>query len=572
MSKYRIIRDIKIIMYIIRKAKLFTVFVFLFTLHFQLSAQGKLGQRINMPRFEQASIRQIFGVLKEQGFAFSYNSRLFQIDSLVSTTPFDGLCIDYLEKMLGPNYGFKETSSHIIITYAPQRMDVDVNMNVHETRAVISGYVRDLRTEKAIADASIYDKYAFNTSTLSDKNGYFLLDIKKPGHTVAIVWSKANYKDTSMMMLLPIEALKLAEKKKTGFYSMHDSKKSIFNSFFGRLFTGSSQRVQSVNLGGFFAYSPFQLSLTPGLSTHGSLESQVVNNFSLNIIGGSTAGVDGTELGGVFNVNQYDMQGMQVAGVLNVVGGNVHGLQMSGGGNVILHNFSGTQLGGIWNTADTLKKGFQAVGVVNRVNESNGTQIAGAMNISRGYAGSQIAGGINIANKVKGIQLAGLLNIADSSDYPIAVLNLIKKGHKQLSFQIDDSHFLSTQFRSGGRVLYSLIGIGAYVSQPDMRYATEFGLGAQLLNRRKFGLATELVQRMNFDDRMHMQDAQRFSLRIIPSWKMTKHWHIYAAPSFIYSEATASKTVSGVQWKAWESDRFKNTFHAGGSIGLSYVF
>ncbi len=560
-------------MYIVRKAKLFAILIFVFTLHSQLFAQGQLGKPINMAPFEQVSIGHIFSILEDRGFEFSYNSRLFRIDSLVSTKSFNGLCIDYLEEIFGSNYAFKETSSHIIITYAPQRMAVEVNMNTHEAnRAIISGYVRDLRTEKAIANASIYDKFTFNASTLSDKNGYFLLDIKKPGHTVAIALNKANYRDTSLMLLLPIEALTLGEKRKMGFYSMHDSEKNIFNNFFGRLFTSSSQRVQSMNLGGFFAYSPFQLSLIPGLGTHGSFESQVVNNFSLNIIGGSTAGVDGTELGGVFNVNQYDVRGVQLSGVLNAVGGNVIGLQMSGAGNVIMHNFSGMQLAGIWNTVDSLKKGFQGAGVVNIAKESRGIQVAGAMNISRGYTNNQIAGGINIADKVRGIQLSALLNIADSSDYPIAVLNLIKKGRKQLSFQVDDSRLLSLQFRSGGRVLYSLIGMGTYVNQSDMQYATEFGLGAQLSDKRKFGLAIELVQRMNFDNQMHIQDAQRFSLHVIPSWRLTEHWHIYAAPSFVYSEPTASNTIQGIHWKAWGSDRFQSTFHAGGAVGFSYLF
>lgn len=62
------------------------------------------------------------------------------------------------------------------------------------------------------------------------------------------------------------------------------------------------------------------MSLTPGLSTHGFFNSQIVNTFSLNLIGGATAGVDGTELAGGFNVNQYDMRGAQFAGVINVVG------------------------------------------------------------------------------------------------------------------------------------------------------------------------------------------------------------------------------------------------------------
>jgi len=77
---------------------------------------------------------------------------------------------------------------------------------------------------------------------------------------------------------------------------------------------------------------------------------------------------------------------------------------------------------------------------------------------------------------------------------------------------------------------------------------------------------------MNFDSQMHIQDAQRFSLHVIPSWRLTEHWRIYAAPSFVYSEPTASNTIQGIHWKAWGSDRFQSTFHAGGAVGFSYLF
>ncbi|MFD1770080.1 hypothetical protein [Sphingobacterium suaedae] len=574
MSKYRIIRNLKIIIYIIRKAKLFGAFLFFLTVHWQSVAQGKLATHVNMPRFEQTSLREVFATLNEKyAIEFSYHSHLIQLDSSVSVRSYKGLCIDYLERILGGQYAFKETATHIIITYAPQRMDVVVDMNTDDrNRAVVSGYIRDLRTDEAIANASIYDKFTYDASTLSNQEGYFQLDIKKPEHVVAISLSKANYKDTSLMLLLPIDALKLSNKKmKMGFYREHDLEKNVFNNFFGRLFTNSSQRVHSMNLGGFFAYSPFQMSLTPGLSTHGFFESQVVNNFSLNVIGGSTAGVHGTELAGAFNVNQYDVHGAQFSGVFNVVGGHVRGLQMAGGANVILHNFYGTQIAGIWNNTDTLKRGIQLAGGVNLADGSHGMQTAGIANISRGIAGSQIAGGINIADKVSGIQLAGLLNVADSSDYPIAVFNFIRNGKKEVSIQLDESRLLSAHFRSGGRVLYSMLGLGRYIEHPDMGYAVEFGLGARLLEKRRFALATELVQRSNFNDKFRHQEAQRYALRVIPSVRLTNHWQIYFAPSFNYSEATSDLQI-GRQWNVWGDKRNKNTLHFGGAVGLSFVF
>ncbi|MBD1421863.1 peptidase associated/transthyretin-like domain-containing protein [Sphingobacterium chuzhouense] len=559
MSKYNIIQHIKIIIYIIKKAKLFAAFLCFFVV--QLSAQSRLSETINMPHFEQASLRQIFGVLKEkQHLEFSYDSRLLTMDSILSKQSFKGLCIDYLEYLFGTDFAFKETASHIIISYAPQRMAINADVNTNEkNRAVVSGYVRDLRTNRAIADASVYDKLTLNTSTLSDKNGYFTLDIKKPDHLIAISLNKTNYRDTSVMFLLPVEAIVLRDKK-TGYYRAAQDSKNVFNNFFGKFFTTTSQHIQSTNLNGFFAYSPFQVSLTPSLSTHGLFNAQVVNKFSLNIIGGSTAGVNGTELAGGFNVNQYDMRGAQFSGVLNIVGGDMKGVQMAGAGNVLLHNLKGLQMAGVWNTSDTLKKGAQVTGGMNITNESAGLQLAGAMNISHEKAGSQVAGGINVAKKVTGIQLAALLNIADSSDYPIAVLNLIKYGRKEILLQMDESRLISFRFRSGGRVMYSVIGIGCYLEQKDLQYGAEFGLGAFLIDRQKFSLATELVQRYNFNKRLHFHDAFRSTFSVIPHWHITKHWHLYTAPSLAYSESTTS------------DNKLPGTFHLGGAMGVSFAF
>ena len=54
----------------------------------------------------------------------------------------------------------------------------------------------------------------------------------------------------------------------------------------------------------FFETRPFQVSLVPGLGSHGKMSGQVVNNFSLNVFGGYTAGTNGSELGGLFNIDK----------------------------------------------------------------------------------------------------------------------------------------------------------------------------------------------------------------------------------------------------------------------------
>src|SRR5690606_12887018 len=161
---------------------------------------------------------------------------------------------------------------------------------------------------------------------------------------VTIALSKENYRDTMLVLILPVEILQASKGKRIGYYHANDSNKTISNSAFGRFFTSSRQRIQNLNLGGFFVYSPFQVSMTTGLSTHGLYSSQVLNKVSLNIIGGYTAGVTGAELAGGFNVNQYNMHGVQLAGLSNVVGGNTSGFQAAGFGNVGLNKLTGVQV------------------------------------------------------------------------------------------------------------------------------------------------------------------------------------------------------------------------------------
>jgi len=566
----------KIILYIIRKSKLFAISALMSLNYLCVYAQNKLSNNIRLPNYEQTSIREIFNRLKqEQAVLFSYNSSLIDLDKEVSVPPHQGLLIDYLTKLLGEKYSFKETDSHIIITYAPQRMDVStVDMDTTKNnRMRISGYVKDIRTARPVDFVTVYDRTTFQASTLTNKKGYFELDIKNPEHTFTLALSKENYRDTVLVLLLPVEISHVAKGRKIGYYYSSDSLKTISNSAFGSFFTSSRQRIQNLNLGGFFVYSPFQISMTPGLSTHGLFNSQVVNKFSLNIIGGYTAGVTGTEFAGVFNVNQFDMRGFQLAGVSNVVGGDVKGFQAAGVGNIGLNKLSGVQMAGVWNSVDTILSGVQLSGVVNVANNATqGVQFAGVMNISKDQVGSQVAGVLSMAKKVNGIQFA-VVNIADSSDYPIGVFNWVKNGSRRLTLGIDESSFVSLNFKSGGRVMYSVLGLGTYLNNTNVKYGIETGLGAHLLQRERFTLSTEIVHRIQFDKNFEYHDANRSSVRIVPAINLGRHLQVYAAPSFTYAEAVEPQVgTKGAIWKFWGADPTRNTLHGGGTMGLTYIF
>ncbi|MGO1596330.1 MAG: hypothetical protein ACTHZ1_06140 [Sphingobacterium sp.] len=568
-----------------------------------LYSQTGLSSHIQLPKFEGETVREVFDVLrKEQSVLFSYNSNLLDLDKEVHTDRYKGLLINYLEKLLGEKYSFKETNSHIIITYAPKRMDistVDID-TTKNNRTMISGYVKDIRTNKPISFVTVYDRGRFRASTLTEKSGYFELDVKHPENSFTIALSKDNYRDTMLVLLLPIELSN--EERKIGYYPTSDSSKTISNSALGRFFTSSRQRLQNLNLRGFFVYSPFQISMTPGLSTHGFFNSQVVNKFSLNIIGGYTAGVTGMELAAGFNVNQFDMHGVQFAGLSNMVGGNIKGFQAAGIGNVGLNKLSGIQVAGIWNSADTIESGaqltggisrattvhggqvaglmnitkdqasIQLAGGINKAKKVNGTQVAGFMNIATDEAFIQVAGGVNIAKKVHGVQLA-VVNIADSSDYPIGVFNWIRTGSRQLSLGVDESEFVALNFKSGGRVMYSILGLGTYLTDANLQYGIEVGIGAHLMKGTRFTLSTELGNRIHFDKDFKHNEAHRSTLRIIPAVNIGSHLQVYAAPSLTYSQAIHPEPgVKGTTWKFWGADPKRDTFHGGGSVGLTYIF
>ncbi len=535
-------------------------------------AQQKLAATVNMPAYPKTTVGEVFKVLKEQqDVLFSFNGNILQLDSILYPQAYRGTLYGYLDGLLGKEYSFKELGRHIIVQYTPQRMSVDVEVHTPaKNRAVITGYVKNIRTNNPVANASIFDRSAL-LSTLSDDNGYFELDVKKKSSLIAVNVSKETFRDTSVMVIFPIEA-RVGHKKKReyGYFEGYEEDHGLYRSFFGRVFLSPAQRIQSMNLGGLFLYSPYQISMTPGLSSHGFIRSQIVNKFSLNIIGGATAGVSGVELGGVFNINQYDMRGVQVGGVFNAVGGNVGGAQLAGIANRVFASVNGVQVAGVINKADTVR-GVQLAGIANTAKEAKGTvQIAGLLNNSAADVGIQVAGIVNKAKGVKGFQLAGIVNIADSNDYPIGLLNLIKNGERNLSLAIDEESYLGLQFRSGGRVLYSILSVQAALADDGQsKYAFEAGLGAVLLRRKKFSVRGEIVSRNHLTDKFKMLDNHRSSFRIIPAYQLSNSLSLFLAPSFNYAEKDEdAPSAAGTQWKAWRRDRTRNTFYGGGMAGL----
>jgi hypothetical protein len=319
----------------------------------------------------------------------------------------------------------------------------------------------------------------------------------------------------------------------------------------GRFLLSTKQQVQSLNLKHFFTTRPFQVSLTPGLSSQGKMSGQVVNNFSLNVLGGYTAGTNGVEIGGLFNIDKKEVKYFQAAGIVNVDGGKMKGFQVAGINNTVLDTsygfqaaginnlvkgkFAGFQAGGIYNHVADSVKGVQAAGVANFAKRKlSGAQFAGVGNISNKETdGVQIAGVFNYSKKLRGVQI-GLINVADTSEgYSIGLINVIIKGYHKLSFSTNEIVNINAAFKTGNSRLYSILQAGVNAGSSNRVYSFGYGLGSELnLNKKKtLSLNPELTSQYlylgswdytNILNRIHLN----FNV------KLGKYVSLFAGPAF----------------------------------------
>jgi hypothetical protein len=347
-------------------------------------------------------------ITKSNKIYFSYSSNYIPKDSIVSINVKNNTVKEVLDILLSEKFEYRESNNYIILRPAPNRLVlVPQEVTDKDNWYTVEGRVMDERTGAKIYQASVYEKRLLS-STLTDRDGYFKLRLRKSENEIALTVSKELYRDVTLV-ILPSTIVHPGGKEG---YSTDDPQK-VERTVLGRLFISSRQKIQSLNLSGFFTDRPFQASLTPGLSTHGMFNSQVVNKFSLNLVGGYTTGTEGFEMAGVFNINKQNVSFLQIAGGFNVVGGNLKGVQVAGVSNTVMSKVEGVQIAGVINDVRGSTDGVQIAGVLNKVKQDvDNVQIAGAINSVEGSVkGIQIAGAINtVKDTLEGVEIAGAIN------------------------------------------------------------------------------------------------------------------------------------------------------------------
>ncbi|GAA4794155.1 hypothetical protein GCM10023231_23140 [Olivibacter ginsenosidimutans] len=529
------------------------------TAGFAVFSQNYLYQPVTVHVNHQKLADVLANIGQQGGFHFAYSSGIIPADSLVVLQNFKGDVKTALNLLIGDGYAYQQSPNHLIIRPAPFKLTL-MPEEVGEGKRVytIKGTVVDEQTGRGIYQASVYEKRLL-VGTLTDKKGRFKLKLKtKDGGPMVLTVSKQLYKDTTTVFL---PTANLTDKSQNSRYGYMDGDgNAAANTALGRLFLSSKQRLNALNLGNFFAYMPVQISLTPGLSSHGMMSGQVVNKFSANLIGGYTAGVNGVEVAGIFNMDRYHVQYVQAAGAINVVGSNLSGVQLAGIYNKVLDSLKGVQAAGLFNLVKQEAKGVQLAGFANSAHELKGLQIAGGLNRTK--------------NNHHGVQF-GIVNIADTtSGISIGLVNIIGNGFKRLSIATNEVHYAELAFKSGDAKLYSVISVGLGAWNGGKAPITGFGIGHEFNpHEKQHYFAAELVAQQVYGKTFE-NIAGWPKLNVLYNIALSKRTKVFVAPS-VNLLIKSKQTVEGEKEVLSDNYPFlvnneRTKWWAGLALGISF--
>jgi len=487
------------------KRQLITIFILSILCNAGWSQNIPPLERVISVSFQDETIDNALNIISREGkFVFSYSPAIFNSNLRKSGDFEDKSVREILNNLFGETIETKGKGNYIILTKAaalPKRIEV--------TAVSISGYVIDGETAEKIAEASVYDKETL-TASISDQFGYFKIMVEDPGRDVVLHFSKRGYLDTVIMLnpgttqflnmqMKPeppvvIVDVKVTEPVDTAIVQteapsewvplpeVERSRKSIGDFFRTEILSKNlfSKKKGGVNMANIrdTLYRDFQVSFVPFVGSNHKLSGNVINKYSLNVLGGYSMGTAKLEVGGLFNIDRSDMSYVQAAGLVNIVGGKTKGTQFAGLANITSKDVEAFQFAGLFNSNLGAARSGQFAGLFN-VNgkASQGVQMAGLLNIQpKDYKGVQAAGLLNLATqRIDGVQAAGLvnyahnihgtqiglLNVADSiQGIPIGLVSFVSHGYHKLELSADEIFYVNAAFRTGVRHFYNILTAG----------------------------------------------------------------------------------------------------------------
>jgi carboxypeptidase-like protein len=579
-------------------------------------AQNNLNKTVSLDVNRQP-IDQVLEILSNKGnFYFSYNSNIISRDSLITLSETNKTVKQILDMIFRQGFEFRESGNYIIIRRAPIKLTLVTTKAVSENKNyTVSGYIVDDQTGRRVGYASIYEKQRL-ASAMTNASGYFKIRLKSKYRTASLTVSKEFYEDTTVVIeprfnqqititIMPVEvteqsviispknyqapdSIVIAVRQNDSIQWLYTYRKTdsirVEKTKLGDWFISSKLKFQTINLKKFFTARPYQISFTPGLGTNGRMNAQVINNLSINMLGGYSGGVNGVELGGIFNINKKDVRYVQAGGIFNIVGGNMTGVQLAGihnsvlgsvegvqaGGinNLVGGDFDGVQLGGIYNHVGGALSGVQVGGIGNFSNRAvEGLQLAGIVNLAAGQVrGAQIAGIINYTRRLHGVQI-GLINIADTSyGYSIGLINIVLKGYHKLVLSTNDVLTANAAFKTGNRKLYSILLGGMNTDNKEKIYSFGYGLGTERFIGKWFSISPEVSsQYLYLGSWDHLNLLNKFNLNF--NIRFGKHLAIFGGPAFNVYYTNQTMPVADYKFDITTARKYKYGNNVNGWFG-----
>ncbi|MBN7811461.1 carboxypeptidase regulatory-like domain-containing protein [Algoriphagus sp. H41] len=506
---------------------LFTLALFLFLTQAKSQTTPVLERKMDFSAQDERLDLFLKRLSQEAGCVFSYSPSVLDVTGSVSGTFSDRPLREILETVFEGKVQLKSKGVYVILTPKPES----------DKEVTISGYVVD-ESGKGIRDATVYDPITLKSST-TDEFGYFQFEVKNPAtENFELIVNKKDYSDTLLLDDSGNSFQKILLKSEDIGKSLAEPMKNFWMWTKNSVgFTNSENVRDTIHRG-------FQFSVIPFVGTNHKLSGSVVNDYSLNLLGGFSGGTNKAELGGMFNIDRGDVGVVQVAGIFNQVGGQTRGLQLAGVVNSTLDSVKAAQISGVANFTTGQVKGFQLAGVLNLATKNvQGTQIAGVANYThRDITGAQVSAVLNIARNVTGSQVA-LFNYSDStSGAPVGLISIVRKGYHKLEVGADEMLPLNISIRTGTRAFYNMLFAGMRPEQADSTtWAFGYGVGFSPRLGRKTYLNVEFSsQQLNKGNVAAVNLVNRAYLGF--DWQTTKGFGLYAGPSLNWRVYESSYT------------------------------
>lgn len=262
-----------------------------------------------------------------------------------------------------------------------------------------------------------------------------------------------------------------------------------------------------------------QVTFAYPIGSAGTSSIEYSNNFSFNILYGLNGGVNGVEIGSIFNYNKGVVKGFQLSGVANINTGYSNGFLLSGVSNFCMDSTSGLFISGVLNCSKQNGKGFQLSTANIATNEFNGFQL----------------GVFNYAKKLKGVQL-GIFNYLsdDEGAVPIGLFSIVRNGHYELELTFGEVLYTAVNYKMGVEKFYTIYktGYSTYKNSPVYSFGLGFGGNISISEKHKISIdlsANQIVYNSNWDsEKLNFLNKADFNYK----YNVSEKFSLLIGPSF----------------------------------------